>query len=335
MVVKIKWITSFLMCVLFYTGFAQQVPKKILVEQFSNSRCGICASRIPQLRQNMSAFTEHIQLISYFTAVPYSNCVLHQANREGVNNRVAYYNVVGSPTVHVNGQRVNSGQGLVPPSHFDERKDETSPLAIEVDAAINGEISATIRLNGHGELPSGAKTLHVIIVERYVETTALSNYRDHFNVFRKHLTPLNGLAIDDLSNGSTVDYNFQSNIESPWNQDSLLVVAFVQVESDKSILNVGSSDDEISTSVKSAKINRTIKVFPNPTVDQLFIDLSTIERGDIQIQLVNTVGQSIRSLKVAEGAMEIQLDVRDLHSGVYFLQVNHQGGISSTKIIIP
>ena len=332
---KAKLIISSIFCFLLFTAHAQHVPKKILVEQFSNSRCGICASRIPQLRQNMSAFTEHIQLISYFTAVPYSNCVIHQANREGVNHRATYYGVVGSPTVHVNGQRVNSGQGLVPPTYFEERKDETSPLGIDVVIETGNELISLVRLQGHGDIPTGPKRLHVLVVERYVETTALSNYRDHYQVFRKHLTPLNGVVVDELSSGSVSEFSFQSDLESFWNSDSLLVVAFVQLESDKSILNVSSSDDEISTSVKvNSKIN-PIKIYPNPTTDQLFIDLSFIEKGSSHVQVINSLGQSVRTLSVGEGVQQAQLDVHNLGSGVYILQLYHMSGIYSSKFIVP
>src|SRR5690606_12201720 len=116
-------IRIFTLClIMFYSliqGYGQAVSKKIVVEQFSNTRCSVCASRIPQLRQNMGPYEENIQLISFYSAAPYPNCELYQANTSGNNARVSYYNVQGSPNVFVNGTRVNSGNGLVPTTYFE------------------------------------------------------------------------------------------------------------------------------------------------------------------------------------------------------------------------
>lgn len=321
-IVRLLGCLSFIMASHF-TLSAQEVPKMILVEQFSNTRCGICANRIPQLRENMSGFSEQIQLISYFSASPYPNCELHVANRDGNNARVDYYNVLGSPVVHVNGDRVSEGSSIVPVSYFEERIAETTPLQIDViynDQNDQGD--ASVMLTYRGDITEGPLKLHAFVIEKEVEAGTLSNYRDHHNVFRTHLTPFEGLDLT-LQPNETSTYDFSFDIVSGWDLEQIAIVAFVQNDETKEVFNAGNSDQEVSTSTSEQSPELELTLFPNPASHSLQI------RGDLSIcpdakaTIYNAKGQVENHLD-ASAIQGADINVSHLPSGVYFLTISGQ-----------
>jgi hypothetical protein len=63
-----------------------------------------------------------------------------------------------------------------------------------------------------------------------------------------------------------------------------------------------------------------VRLFPNPTSQQLTIDYSESVK---QLSIVNLLGQSLKTLEInASGRMDV--DVSELPSGVYFLKINEK-----------
>ncbi|MEF8794850.1 MAG: T9SS type A sorting domain-containing protein [Salinivenus sp.] len=78
--------------------------------------------------------------------------------------------------------------------------------------------------------------------------------------------------------------------------------------------------------VQRAELRET---FPNPARRQVTVRYAVPDRsrpGDVTLRLYDTLGRQVRSMTVAAeaGRHEVQLDVQDLASGVYFLRL--QGG---------
>jgi len=298
-----------------------QVAKKILVEQFSNTRCSICASRIPQLRQNMEPHKDHIQLIAHFSAAPYPSCELHQANAAGNNARVSYYQVAGSPSVFVNGVRVNSGTSIVPSAYFEERLEDTSPLEINVVYnKDNDQGDASVTLTFHGEVPGGTLKLHAYVIEKEVEAGTIPSYRQHHNVFRRHLTPFEGLLINQASPDVPLDFDFSFDVESGWNLDQLAIVAFVQDDESKEIWNASDSDQEPLTSTASPMMPTDLVLYPNPVGYMLHLKGDLAKCSEATAFIYNAQGQLQRIVKPHEIQSNF-LNVQDMASGNYFLKM--------------
>jgi hypothetical protein len=64
----------------------------------------------------------------------------------------------------------------------------------------------------------------------------------------------------------------------------------------------------------------SIRMFPNPTTDRLHIQFSQRLEGSAYIRLFNTNGQEMMNLSV-QNELEYTLDISELPSGLYFLQV--------------
>lgn len=86
-----------------------------------------------------------------------------------------------------------------------------------------------------------------------------------------------------------------------------------------------------TTSVNQIAAELGVKVFPNPTVGNLTVDLTAVnELADVQI--INMLGQSVRTLNNQTGVLT--LDVSNLANGIYFIRVNTETQFSSTKVIV-
>lgn len=74
-------------------------------------------------------------------------------------------------------------------------------------------------------------------------------------------------------------------------------------------------------SIKGNTNTTVISVFPNPFVDQLTIDLGK-ESYPIQASLLNTKGQLIKNVTLT--GKENELELSELNSGVYYLNINNR-----------
>ncbi len=74
-------------------------------------------------------------------------------------------------------------------------------------------------------------------------------------------------------------------------------------------------------------------VYPNPVADRLFVEFDNDSKA--RISLVNLHGQVVDEQHVAEsGRVKLELNTRDLQSGVYVLQLNQNGNVISQKVIV-
>lgn len=310
------YILSLLLSLFITDLIGQKVPKQIVVEQFSNTRCSICASRIPQLRQNMAPYQENIQLISFYSAAPYPNCELYQANTTGNNARVTYYNVDGSPRVYVNGTLVNSGSGLVPSAYFAERINEMSD--VEVVTTLNKEaLTASATVTFHNEIPEGELVINTYLTEKRVVAGQLAGFTEHHNVFREHLTASSGAAITISQIGGSQTFNF--NIGNEWVNkiDDILIVSVVQNRATKEIFNAGDSG-KTATSVKG-QVTANVEIFPNPVTDFLILKIEPSECENQKVTIFNESGRILRKINEEEW-QHGRIDLSGLSSGNYVLQ---------------
>ena len=80
-------------------------------------------------------------------------------------------------------------------------------------------------------------------------------------------------------------------------------------------------------------VNDLLKVYPNPVVDQLQIDLTSKEKALLSIDILDTQGKLIRNVRRAtttEGLVRLTADIHDLPAGWYTIQAkskNLQSGV--------
>ena len=92
-------------------------------------------------------------------------------------------------------------------------------------------------------------------------------------------------------------------------------------------VKVSCSDCEVVNVPELDKTNPT--VYPNPATNNFTVDLGNDEKANIQ--LFNIVGQQVYSETITGSA---QVNVANLHSGVYMLKVNQNGKVYTTKVVV-
>ncbi len=142
---------------------------------------------------------------------------------------------------------------------------------------------------------------------------------------------------DDLEEGSgqwaseeeiTVDYSFNNNesgdfaVMNFWNGEWEMVNQYVQK---KFVIEIECNEDNESTETSDEGIV-LIGINPNPTFDNIVLDLTTPKDELIKTIIYNANGQRLEATKhpIQIGSNKIEFDLVDLEPGVYFLRITSQ-----------
>lgn len=132
---------------------------------------------------------------------------------------------------------------------------------------------------------------------------------------------------DNMSHGGFVWNTFVENHPN----DAYFYPTFMIMDVDHFIaelyLKVSCDNCEIVNVPELEKNNPT--VYPNPATNNFTVDLGNDEKANIQ--LFNIVGQQVYSETITGSA---QVNVANLHSGVYMLKVNQNGKVYTTKVVV-
>lgn len=134
---------------------------------------------------------------------------------------------------------------------------------------------------------------------------------------------LNGVVESDLVLEVLTENNLWTNVTPAIDENNnTLTYDFTEIIGFRSIT---ASDVSATLTVKPVLLDGYVRVYPNPTTDFLLVVSNTPQKAT----LFNTAGQ-----KILEANSATALDVIDLPSGVYLLNLrNSQNQISTFKII--
>ena len=77
------------------------------------------------------------------------------------------------------------------------------------------------------------------------------------------------------------------------------------------------------------------KIFPNPVIDIVSVDVNTVSSGNIQVSLYNILGTEVKKFDpifLSQGEQQFQLDLSILRQGIYILKVNMSGRVFSQVV---
>ncbi|MBC8047762.1 MAG: T9SS type A sorting domain-containing protein [Fimbriimonadaceae bacterium] len=84
--------------------------------------------------------------------------------------------------------------------------------------------------------------------------------------------------------------------------------------------------------VSVEKVNEHFfKLFPNPADLELTITFSTLMTGEKRIEIIDAFGGTIQDKTTSEN--KLQLDIRDLSAGIYFVKVQHREEVMLQKFV--
>ncbi|MEY4934958.1 MAG: hypothetical protein RIS64_1317 [Bacteroidota bacterium] len=314
-----------------YIG-AQNVPKYVLMEHFTNSRCGTCAANNPSFYSRVgSLFGDNAHHIAIHSQVPYSTCIFYQGNTTEQNARATFYGLQGTPSVSLNGGALQSVSN-VSVGVLQGEAAKWSPIGIQVTENLSGSnVNATIKVKTFGTVPAGTYKLYAAQVLKRVNQATLNGESIHYDVFRKWMVN-DGVAFTAASIGNSVSINYTYPNETIWGSNDNYLVVFVQNTATKEVLNSGNKFDPAlpSPTNEIANLNQKILLYPNPATEDITLDFTDLNATSFSI--LNAQGQIIDNQLVTSATKKISLV--NYAKGIYWVRVQTSEGIGTQSFVV-
>ena len=240
-------VSTLLVCLFSVAAFGQN--RLVLVEHFTQASCGPCASQNPALKTLLDANATKVVALKYQTSWPGVD-PMNAANPTEAAARVQYYNVTGVPNSVMDGSGPGSPGTIVTTSTINNRYNTAAPLnitashqwtsgydSIQIGVFVANAGSATVASGAAGSLK-----LHVAVIEEevnYPSAPGSNGETTFYQVMRKMVPDASGTTmVDSWTSGQTQMFVFKVAAPSYLaNLNKVAVVAFIQDNSNKSVLN--------------------------------------------------------------------------------------------------
>ena len=312
------------------TLFGQDGYKKfVLLEHFTNTRCGICGNANPAFYTRWSAYPDDIHHISYHPSFPYSNCAIYQSNPTENSKRATFYNVPATPYVMKNGGS-GSSAGSTSTSVLNGLVGGKSPVLVQVSESGTANRSGIVSVFSHpsAALPTGNLTLYVAAVEKEYLYNAPNGETVHHNVFRHMI--VDGQPIQLAASAGKVEQNYAYTLDPSWNDNEMYVMAWVQNSTSKEVYNSGSSLDAQVLNTKLLN-QSAVKIAPNPVTDAFTISFDEATKGNVQV--FDLLGKAIQSITF-ENQIQWEVQTASMTKGVYLVRIQTPKGVLTRKVLV-
>lgn len=313
----------------------------VLAEEFTSSTCGPCASFNPGYKQLLdanSANTETGRVTSVKYQMNWPSPGNDPAyNQEAADRRVAY-GISGVPDVVYSGSNIPTSQ-----ANIDIVKDVPSLANLSAEWSATGNyIQCDATVNALGDLGSNV-VLHMAMIEKQINHSIQTNGETVFyHVFRKFMDGSNGHSMSNMTAGNTYTHYANSTISvnaAPaqgsfdfWiGTSNMDVIVWLQNTTTGEVLQSAYGKYTTSGINEMDDVARFIAVYPNPSNEVAGIELDLIDRSDVTLNLVNSLGQTVytSAKSLDAGIQKIEVSTASLSAGLYFINVN-VNGISKT-----
>jgi hypothetical protein len=320
-----KGILSLIMLITGSVAFSQ-VEKTILAEHFTNTRCGVCASKNPGFYQNLAGHP-HVLHLAIHPSSPYSDCALHLENPTENDGRTNYYSVYGgTPRLVIQGEAQPFSIDFSSPETFDPYEGQTSPFSINIKEYRIGTDSIRAELtikavSGHGH---ESADIFLACAEDTVFYQAPNGENEHYDVFRKAFTSVEGNMLSLPPEGDSILMSYAIAVDSGWDPDRLYVIGVIQDSQTKEIIQAGktSSVEYLSSILSAYEIQKnTLHPYPNPAS-------SVITLGDVSgyVNIYSLDGRIVYRHDAGVRKNDLQIDITSLENGLYVIRNENSSG---------
>ena len=307
----------FTLIVVFLTGFASiaQVEKTIVVEHFTNTLCGTCASRNPALFSLLDNYPQVLH-ISYHPSAPYSNCIFHQHNPVENDARTNFYGIYGgTPRVVLQGEVVPVQNPILTAGQIDAVLSQTSDFKITVtqEQADANMVNVQVVVKKVSESFTQTPVIFGMIAEKEIQYAAPNGENLHHNVFRKVIIDAD-LNIANVGDSAVINESY--SIHPDWIADELIFTVLVQNESTGGILQAAESDKlSAGSSFIGDKeiLSLDGALYPNPARDVINISASMQEKV-LKTDFYAMTGKLVKSYSGVSA-----MNISDLPEGIYMV----------------
>lgn len=304
-----------------------QVPQTVVVEHFTNTRCGICASRNPGLFTNLDN-NPNVLHLAIHPSSPYSTCIFNQEDVAGNDGRTNYYNIYGAtPRIVVQGNVISPSTSFADATLFSSQAGQMSPFTVRVNIdninATEARVSVVVKTEATNNFTD--LKLFTALAEDTVFYNAPNGESTHYNVFRSSVFEVDGKPITPTTVvGDSVMFTETVTLGNNWNMNRLVGIAILQESGNKNVIQAASSRDQLFTTTQSIE---TAPFQLYSAKNKVFFNADKI--GNFDVQVYNLQGQLLKQLQT-NGQAEWTFD--DISSGAYLIRVQ-QNGKGWTKIL--
>lgn len=311
-----------------------QVPKRIIVEHFTNTVCSICGSRNPGFYSNLETKPDILH-VAVHPSRPYKNCVFNVHNPSENDARANFYGVFGStPRLVIQGEVIPSNTSYDGSTLFDAFANQTSPFSMSVTTvkSDNDSLTARVVITTKSAHNYAALSLYVTAVEDTIKYAAPNGETEHYDVFRKQLLDQSITNLSTITGDSVVFY-VKSATHSEWNKNQMYAMAILQDANTKEVVQAAKSVaiiTESSAGIANFKLSDLINAYPNPLENELTVQLKEAQVSVISILDIN--GKIIYSKTISD-LEPLKVNLSSFPSGIYTLTVLTNSIIATQKII--
>ncbi len=310
------------LCLATMAAKAQQIPRTVIAEHFTNTYCSVCALANPPLFNNLSSFPQVLH-IAYYPSAPYAACPLNQHNKPEADARTNFYGVYGAtPRLAVGGTIVPSPWAN--PAIFSSQLPVTTSFSVSVtiDAKGADSVATTVSVKKVDTSSLTSLDLFGALVEDTLFVAAANGEPMSMDVFRKALWGNTSLSITaPAAVGDSLVYAVTLPVHSAWNRNRIYGMAILQ-RSDKYVVQAGRSALlPPATATGNMAMKSGLRIFPNPASHT--ITINGIER-ETQAIVIDAAGNAVTRTSVSSTANTI--DIHTLAPGIYTVQIEGYAG---------
>lgn len=233
--------------------FSGTIPRVALLEEFTNASCGPCAAQNPTFKKFLATLNNKEVIPLVFRSSWPGRDPMYSANTVMNDWRVrTYYNVMGVPFALVDGSPASKG-----PSYYEgapgdttalsralanRRKTTSVTLGVMLKNTSGDNYTAEVTLQS--QKPFSQKNLRVVVVERKIvyDSAPGTNGEKEFEHVARHIMPSNGGEIVTVTTANSPQkFTFSFTANPGWKKDQLYVIAFLQNDTTKEIIQATES----------------------------------------------------------------------------------------------
>lgn len=229
-----KLLSLFTLSLLIGLGAAQaQTDKVVVLECFTSTTCGPCASTNPALDQLINNNANQLIAVKYHVNWPAAGDPMNLANPSDVSSKVSYYGINSVPYSAGNGTWIGHS-GYVTQNMINQWVAEQSPVEMQITHYFNDTqdtMFVVVMGRAVADVGSNNLKLNVAIIEKTMEYTTApgsNGERIFHNVMKKMLPRPSGESIPALTTGDYFAFKYSWALNYVFDINELTAVAWLQ-----------------------------------------------------------------------------------------------------------
>lgn len=306
----------------------------VLLEHFTNAKDSKSLEANDIVNTISQDNPNDVAVISYHTSFPETDPI-NDLNPVDPAARALYYGISTVPYSFMDGGFEGSAVYDYSTREFNLKDMIIRSLADPLfNIAINqvqedDQLNINIEITSLTDNSSSDLTLHVALTEEEINSSraGLSDDNTYRNVLRKLLPDAGGTPLpSSFTEGQSQEYAFNWSLENIFNAENMAIVAFIQGETEREVLQTGLSKDfgvpvSVSALPPEEKGEPDITFYPNPASELLNILFSEPLENSCILEVYSLSGNLLLSQILSAGTESFQFSTGNLSTGTYILKV--------------